>query len=110
MSIIIPYLGENISYLMHKYKFDMHQWCRSITPLFNQIDLYITSNTVIEDRCTGIAIRELCSIKDGIDHLPFATHYKAVTESMCMNYVTTSILFAMCTGILLLCFVYRFNF
>ena len=47
----------------------MHQWYGSITPLFNKIDLYITSHTVIEDRCTGIAIKELCNIRDGIDHL-----------------------------------------
>ena len=46
-------LGENIRYLMHKYEFDMHQWHGSITSLFNKIDLYITSHTVIEDRCTG---------------------------------------------------------
>ena len=40
----------------------------SITPLFNKSDLYITSPTVIEDRCTGMAIRKLCCIRDGIDH------------------------------------------
>ena len=75
-------LGENIRYLMHKYKFDMHQWYGSITLLFNKIDLYITSHTVIEDRCTGMAIRELCGIRDGIGRLPFACNYKAVIESM----------------------------
>ena len=53
--------------------------------MFNKIDLYITSHTVIEDRCTGIAINELCNIRDGIDHLPFASNYKAVIESMCIN-------------------------
>ena len=63
----------------------MHQMYGSITPLFNKIDLYVTSNTVIEDRCTAIAIGELCNIRDGIDHLPFATNYKAVIESMCVN-------------------------
>ena len=63
---------------MHKYKFNMHQWYGSISPLFNKIDLFIISVTVIEDRCTGIAIMELCNIRDGIDHLPFATNYKAV--------------------------------
>ena len=63
----------------------MHQMYGSITPLFNKIDLYVTSNTVIKDRCTAIAIRELCNIRDGIDHLPFATNYKAVIESMCVN-------------------------
>ena len=41
---------KNISYLMHRYKFDMHQWYGSTTPnLFNKIDLYITCYTVIED-------------------------------------------------------------
>ena len=81
-------IGENIRYLMHKHKFDMHQWHGSITPLFNnKIDLYIilSCHTVIEDRCTGIAIRELCNIRDGIDHLPFASNYKAVIESLCIN-------------------------
>ena len=78
-------MGENIRYLMHKYEFDMHQWYCSITSLFNKIDLYITSHTVIEDRCTGIAIKELCSIRDGTDHLPFASNYKTVIESMCKN-------------------------
>ena len=63
----------------------MHQWYGSIRLLFNKINLYITSNTAIEDRCTGMAIRELCNIRDGIDHLPFATNYKAVIESMCIN-------------------------
>ena len=55
-------IGENIRYLMHKYEFDMHQWYGSITPLFNKIDLYITSHTIIKDRWTGIAIRELITM------------------------------------------------
>ena len=54
---------------------------------------YITSNTVIAGRCTCMAIRELCNIRDGIDHLPFATNYKEI--------------FAI--YLLYLCFVYRFN-
>ena len=41
-------LGENIKYLMHKYEFDMYQLYGSNTSLFNKIDLYITSHTVIE--------------------------------------------------------------
>ena len=45
-------IGKNIKYLKHKYKFDIHQWYGSLTPLFNKIDLYITSHTVIEGRCT----------------------------------------------------------
>ena len=49
-------MGENIRYLMHKYKFDIHQWYGCITPLFIKINLNITSHTVIEDRCPGIAI------------------------------------------------------
>ena len=61
----------------------MHQWYGSITPLFNTIDLYITSHTVIVDRWTGIlvAIGKLLNIRDGTDHLPLATNYKAVIES-----------------------------
>ena len=70
---------------MHKYEFDMHQWYGSITSLFNIIDLYIISHTVIEDRCTGMAIRELCGIRDGIDHLIFDCNYRAVIESMCIS-------------------------
>ena len=69
---------------MQKCNFDMHQKYSYITPNY-QITLYITSITVIEDRCTCMAIRELCNIRDGIDHLPFATNYKAVIESMCIN-------------------------
>ena len=60
-------LGENIRYMMHKYKFDMHQWYGSITLLFNKIDLYNNCHTVIEDKCTVMAIMELCNIRDGID-------------------------------------------
>ena len=78
-------IGETIRYLMHKYKFDMRQWYGSITPLFNKINFYITSHTVIGNRCTGIAIRELCNIRDSIDHLPFASNYKAVIASMCIK-------------------------
>ena len=83
--IIQTTTGENNRYLMHKYKFEMHQWYGSNTPLFNKIDLYNVSNTVIEDRCTGIVIRELYNSRGGIHHLPFATNYKAVIESMCIN-------------------------
>ena len=54
----------------------MYQWYGSITLLFYKIDLYITSNTVIEDRCTGIAIREFYNIRDGIEHLHCATNLK----------------------------------
>ena len=53
--------------------------------LFNKIDLYVTSHTVIEDRCTGMAIRELRGIRDVIDHLTFDCNYKAVIESMCIS-------------------------
>ena len=56
--------------------------------MFNKIDLYVTSNTVIEDRCTYIAVREQYNIRNDIDHLPFATNYKAVIESMCNNQLT----------------------
>ena len=59
-------IGENISYLMHRYKFDMHQWYGSTTPnLFNKIDLYITCYTVIEDM-HWLAARELCNFRDGL--------------------------------------------
>ena len=63
----------------------MHQWYGSLTPLFNKIDLHITSHTIIEDRCTGMAIRELCNIRDGIDPLPIACNYKTVIESIFIN-------------------------
>ena len=63
----------------------MHQWYGSIIPLFNKIGLYITSNTVIEHRCTIIAIRELCNIRNANDYLPFASNYKAVIESLYIN-------------------------
>ena len=53
--------------------------------ILNKLDLYATSNTVIGDRCTGIAIRELCNIRDVIDHLRYATNLKAVIESICNN-------------------------
>ena len=56
-------------------KFEMHQWYGPITLLFNKMDMYKTSNTVIGDRSISIAIRELCNVRDGIDHLPFATNY-----------------------------------
>ena len=46
----------------------MYQLCGSITPLFNIIDLYVTSYTV-GCRCTGIAIRDIYNIKDGIEYL-----------------------------------------
>ena len=78
-------LGENIRYMMHKYEFDMHQWYGSITSLFNKNDLYITSHTFIEDRCTGMAIKELCGIRDGTNHLTFDCNYKAVIESLCIS-------------------------
>ena len=69
-----------IKYIMHKYKFDMHQWYGSITPLFNKIDLHITSQAFIGDKCLGMAIRVLCNIRDGIDPLPIACNYKALIE------------------------------
>ena len=46
--------------------------------------MYVISYTVIEDRCIGITIRELCNIRDGIDHLPLDTNLKFVIESMCI--------------------------
>ena len=66
-------IGENISYMIHKYQFDVKQWYGSITPLFNNIDVHITSHTVIKDRCTDTAIEKLSSIRDIIDHLPLTT-------------------------------------
>ena len=52
---------------------------------FSTSHLNITSLTAIGDRCTGMAIRELCGNRDGIDHLTFAYNYKAVIESMCIS-------------------------
>ena len=60
-------------------------------PLFNKIVFfYVTSNTVINDKWTAIAIRELCNIRDGIGHLSFLANLKAVTESI---FVLTNWLF-----------------
>ena len=57
----------------------MHQLYGLIMPLFNKIDLYITSDTVIEDRCTG-TIKELCIIRDGMIICPLLQITK-----LCLN-------------------------
>ena len=56
-------IGENMRYLMYKYKFSTNDWYR---PFFlnNKIDTYVISTVNFDILCTATVIKELCQARD----------------------------------------------
>ena len=63
--------GENIRYLMYKYKIFDYEWYDSINVIFQKIDRYVLSRLDEDVQCDVIAIRELCESRDSCDDLMF---------------------------------------
>ena len=57
-------LGENIRYFMFKYGIYMSEWYGPLSVLYRKIQKYIIKETSIINKCTGIAIRDLCNARD----------------------------------------------
>ena len=57
-------LGENIRYFMFKYGIYMSEWYGPLSVLHEKIQKHILNKTSIVNKCTGIAIRELCNARD----------------------------------------------
>ena len=57
-------LGENIRYFMFKYGIYMSKWYGPLSVLDGKIRKHILNKTFIVNKCTGIAIRDLCNTRD----------------------------------------------
>ena len=64
LSLSSTTLGENIRYFMFKYGIYMSEWCGPLSVLYGKIQKHILKETSIINKCTGIAIRDLCNARD----------------------------------------------
>ena len=55
---------ENVRYFINRYDISRDDWNSLINILYNNIDLYITQHTLIDDICVATSIRELCESRD----------------------------------------------
>ena len=57
-------LGENIRYFILKYGIYMSEWYGPLSVLYRKIQKHILNETSIVNKCTGIAIPDLCNSRD----------------------------------------------
>ena len=57
-------LGENIRYFMFKYGIYISEWYGPLSVLHGKNQKHILNETSIVNKCTGIAIRDLCNARD----------------------------------------------
>ena len=57
-------LGENIRYFMFKYGIYISKWYGPLSVLYGKIQKHILNETSIFNKCTGVAIRDLCNARD----------------------------------------------
>ena len=57
-------LGENIRYFMFKYGIYMSEWYGPLSVLYGKILKHILNETSIVNKCTCIAIRDLCNARN----------------------------------------------
>ena len=56
-------LGENTRYIMFKYGIYMSEWYGPLSVLNGKIQNHIIKETSIINKCTGIAIRDICNAR-----------------------------------------------
>ena len=76
-------LRENIRYLMFKYGIYMSEWYGPLSVLHRKIQKYIIKETSIINKCTGIAIRDLCNARDSNVNIMPDTKYISIIDILC---------------------------
>ena len=76
-------LGENIRYFMFKYGIYMSEWYGPLSELYGKIQKYIINETSIVNKCTGIAIRDLCNARDSNVYIMPDNEYPSIIEILC---------------------------
>ena len=75
-------LGENIRYFMFKYGIYMSEWYGPLSVLYGKIQTHIKRNTIV-NKCTGIAIRDLCNARDSNVYIMPDTEYISIIDILC---------------------------
>ena len=76
-------LGENIRYFMFKYGINMSEWYGPLSVLHMKIQKYIIKETSIINKCTGIAIRDICNARDSNVYIMPDTEYISIIDILC---------------------------
>ena len=76
-------LGENIRYFMFKYGIYMSEWYGPLSVLHRKIQKHIIKETSIINKCTGIAIRDLCNARDSNVYIMPDTEYISIINILC---------------------------
>ena len=76
-------LGENIRYFMFKYGIYMSEWYGPLSVLNSKIQKYIIKETSIINKCTGIAIRDICNARDSNVYIMPDTEYISIIDILC---------------------------
>ena len=72
-------LGENIRYSTFKYGIYMSEWYGPLSVLYGKIQKHILNETSIVNKCTGIAIRDLCNARDSNVYILPDNEYLSIT-------------------------------
>ena len=73
-------LGENIRYFMFKYGIYMSEWYGPLSVLHRKIQKYIIKETSIINKCTGIAIHDICNGRDSNVYIMPDTEYISIID------------------------------
>ena len=76
-------LGRNIQYCMFKYGIYMSEWYGPLSVLHRQIQKHILNETSIANKCTGIAIRDICNARDSNVYIMPDNEYISIIEILC---------------------------
>ena len=76
-------LGENIRYFMFKYGIYMSEWYGPLSVLHMKIQKYIIKETSIINKCTGIAIRDICNARDSNVYIMLDPEYISIIDILC---------------------------
>ena len=76
-------LGENILYLMFKYGIYMSEWYRPLSVLYGKIQKHILKETFIINKCTSIAIRDICNARDSNVFIMPDNEYISTIDILC---------------------------
>ena len=76
-------LGENIQYFMLKYGIYMSEWYGPLSVLYGKNQKHILNETSIINKCTGIAIRDLCNARDSNVYIMPYNEYISIIDILC---------------------------
>ena len=76
-------LGENMRYFMFKYGIYMSEWYGPLSVLSRKIQKHILNETSIVNKCTSIAIRDLCNARYSNVYIMPDNEYISIIEIIC---------------------------